>query len=682
LILSVAHGGLGAQPSSSKGEREEEEKKKKKKTVARSQVNSSSNSGIDQQRQEKNKRNTSSSTEEDKKARILESSEAYPMIRVFKNDLCRLEITGDAIPWQAIAAMAADGGLTAAEELAKGKSLMTIETLIPGRSADHSSISTKLLAPTRVVAQRSRTIWAREQQQFSSGSAFGSAFQSVVMQQLLQFQLCFYIPGTSRDMEDLAHEQEAEIMAKIEGLDGDALENLARAVCTYALKYRKENEQQQQEVLEESIWSRLTTQLYKQNQPVSAVHICPLSTAEMLGYKERFSKETSSLGDRHRDGVHLDQPSRTWWPKAAPAGFVLQKGWEAQVNEYLPVHKLEVDVDKLHVQVFGGQKTNAHSIWEIHLSHAQMVDLADVLDMYYEDDVTCPGKVLLTDVDLKVPHHSWSKVTQAIWVAGLSGVVGGVLLICLLVAARLRGISITHARDLQSSPVSLTALTHSSFLHKWKGNRSKREPLMPKNKDVSDKELEILCGLVVGILKDSFKWPYDIESRPGQGAWIGTDLTQWGRAFSQGQVADKQEVDSLVRDTEAGTDRNRSDDEIQLVSKDDASADSVTSDSFEAGGLASPQIQPSPSDQNVFIFQVVVSRKGKVLGFQPGNKAAIPKWASYPFAKMLHGGRNLRAGLLERGVKYTRPPDDCIVLELLVQDNSDTPCVTVRPLQL
>jgi hypothetical protein len=133
LILSVAHGGLGAQPSSSKGEREEEEKKKKKKTVARSQVNSSSNPSIDQQRQEKNKRNTSSSTEEDKKARILESSEAYPMIRVFKNDLCRLEITGDAIPWQAIAAMAADGGL------------MTIETLIPGRSADHSSISTKLV---------------------------------------------------------------------------------------------------------------------------------------------------------------------------------------------------------------------------------------------------------------------------------------------------------------------------------------------------------------------------------------------------------------------------------------------------------------------------------------------------------------------------------------------------------
>ncbi len=146
-------------------------------------------------------------------------------------------------------------------------------------------------------------------------------------------------------------------------------------------------------------------------------------------------------------------------------------------------------------------------------------------------------------------------------------------------------------------------LLHSSLslmlghLHGW-------QPLMPKNKDVSDKELEILCGLVVGILKDSFKWPYDIESRPGQGAWIGTDLTQWGRAFSQGQVADKQEVDSLVRDTEAGTDRNRSDDEIQLVSKDDDSADSITSESFEAGGLASPQIQPSPSDQNVFIFQV------------------------------------------------------------------------------
>lgn len=91
--------------------------------------------------------------QDSKKATALEDSTIYPIMRVYRDDLCTLEVTGDAQAWQAIEAMAADGGLTAAEELSKGRSLMTVETIIPGRSEDHSTISTKLVLKISLPTQ-------------------------------------------------------------------------------------------------------------------------------------------------------------------------------------------------------------------------------------------------------------------------------------------------------------------------------------------------------------------------------------------------------------------------------------------------------------------------------------------------------------------------------------------------
>lgn len=79
-------------------------------------------------------------------ATLLESSKKYPVTRTYRNDLTSLRVTGEALPWQVIAAMAADGGGTAAQELARGKYVMAIETFIPGRASDNSSISTKLVS--------------------------------------------------------------------------------------------------------------------------------------------------------------------------------------------------------------------------------------------------------------------------------------------------------------------------------------------------------------------------------------------------------------------------------------------------------------------------------------------------------------------------------------------------------
>ncbi|GLJ37906.1 hypothetical protein SUGI_0771190 [Cryptomeria japonica] len=69
----------------------------------------------------------------------------YPMFRSFENDLCKLTLAGYCSLEEAVAAAAADGGITAAEHIADGRSLMVIETFNPGFPGEHSTVSTKLV---------------------------------------------------------------------------------------------------------------------------------------------------------------------------------------------------------------------------------------------------------------------------------------------------------------------------------------------------------------------------------------------------------------------------------------------------------------------------------------------------------------------------------------------------------
>lgn len=69
-----------------------------------------------------------------------------PGVRIFENDLARLNIIGDVSSEQAITAAAADGGDAAEEHLASGMSAMVIETVFPVGPDDHSTISTRLVS--------------------------------------------------------------------------------------------------------------------------------------------------------------------------------------------------------------------------------------------------------------------------------------------------------------------------------------------------------------------------------------------------------------------------------------------------------------------------------------------------------------------------------------------------------
>lgn len=79
-------------------------------------------------------------------------------------------------------------------------------------------------------------------------------------------------------------------------------------------------------------------------------------------------------------------------------------------------------------------------------------------------------------------------------------------------------------------------------------------------------------------------------------------------------------------------------------------------------------------------YQVVMSRNGTIVGFQPTSRVAVNHWASNPLAKVLYGGRKISPGVIEPSLKIPRP-DEIAVIEVLMSANSKPSFVLARPMQ-
>ncbi|CAM6086765.1 unnamed protein product [Calypogeia fissa] len=588
--------------------------------------------------------------QDNQKATALKDSTIYPIMRVYRIDLCTLEITGDAQAWQATEAMAADGGLTAAEELSKGRPLMTVETIIPGRSGDHSTVSTKLLAPTHTVNRAAKTTWVQRNVSMSSGNALAKAFQRVVMQHLLSFDIHIRSPGTARDMAKLADEKEDAVMAGLESRDPKVLEGFAQVVSSYCTANMKDTfdhrfSKRSRRHKRFTFW-RKPEWFWASNK---AIGIRPLSQSEIMEQAKRILDEKNALAEIRR--TH-----QAWWPTPSvslPPDILPDHVPDSWIREFIPMHKVQIDTSKLKVIAKGWQPTKTEQVIELCLTHSQLVDAADMLDLYYEDKYTTPAKALVSGVDLKVSHISQSKVAKTVWTLVLSCIAGGVLLVGLLAVAKLKASSSTKLLSSKSSVASAVSRTDSSFTNKWCRVRTDRQALLPKNEGIPAEEMESLCHHVVSRLKDAFNLNGEVESSPDRGAWIGVDLSQWGRTQNT--------EEAMV----GNADRNGRQEVIQDVENQP----NVVKDSG------------TNSVDDILRYQVVLTRDGKVVGFQPGNKAAVGFWADFPFAKELHKGRRLGAGLFERGLKYADLSEEVVAIELLCEESS-SPAFTARPLQL
>ena len=71
--------------------------------------------------------------------------DSFPIIRTYRNDLCNVEICGNAVRSSVLTAMATDQSFTASLNMKNNRPLTVLQTVLPGICGDHSTISTKLV---------------------------------------------------------------------------------------------------------------------------------------------------------------------------------------------------------------------------------------------------------------------------------------------------------------------------------------------------------------------------------------------------------------------------------------------------------------------------------------------------------------------------------------------------------
>lgn len=135
-----------------------------------------------------------------------------PAVRVYENELARLTLVGAVDYQQALTAAAADGGEAADEHIAAGVDAMVVETVFPGSSEEHSTISTRLFLPATKVKEKARRLKNSLSQDLFQNNAskniLAATFRQVSIQQLWSFELLLFKPGMARNMDDLENPRE------------------------------------------------------------------------------------------------------------------------------------------------------------------------------------------------------------------------------------------------------------------------------------------------------------------------------------------------------------------------------------------------------------------------------------------------------------------------------------------
>lgn len=352
---------------------------------------------------------------------------------------------------QVNAALAADGGRTAAQELAKGRPMLVIETYNPGRFSEGSSVSTKLEAPTLAVLKRAKSMGKHELQFSSSGRAFAIAFQAVRLLKLSKFELSFFKPGTMDEYK------EGEVVAFLEVLDASILSEIAKSVCSYALACVKDHADRR---------------IHRKKKLMTAVdssvvRISTLTESEVMKHVEVIVEEKGLVG-----ASAGARRQRAWWERPLGTQSVVKTGVDPLlVDEFVPAHALEFKLLSNNFETVGLQKTSKSSC-RIDLTHAQMMDLADVFDLYCGDPYTGSGENVSISID--IPRRSWSRAL--VWGA-FACVFGGALVFGML--------SIRKSRGPVEAPPSGKSIFEEAFSQKFR-ELTEGEPIGEESEPVDE----------------------------------------------------------------------------------------------------------------------------------------------------------------------------------------------------
>ncbi|KAL9455985.1 hypothetical protein AB3S75_005253 [Citrus x aurantiifolia] len=522
------------------------------------------------------KTTASLSSEQDVLQAVVESDgKTLPCVRTYENDLARLSLFGAVGFDQALTAAAADGGQAANEHVVSGIPAMVVETVFPGPSGERATISTRLFLPTSKVKEKAFKLRKSLSKDVLNGSSsrniLAMTFRQVVMHQLWSFELALFRPGTERNMEDLGNQREVPASFALTSSDERVISVLAEKPKRIT---SKDSSVVVYKLFEDEIVENAKTLL------------------------ETFNSTKESIKPVKMRSKHL------WWTPSAHSKLEKIGGREFGIwtSENVPAYRLEIDVSRYNDVKLEGWRKSAENRWEILLTHSQMVGLADILDMYYEDIFSLPNKQLscgvvtnYTNLPSKKRDSSFLKILSVTLASG----------IFLVTISALSQRSSPHLHKGEKFSGELRSLASSEI---W---NVLRQP-------VDAVKLEEMCVSIVKRIKDTFDWPGDIMTEMSIGAWIG-------------------EIPNYLK----------------LSHEDDSTSEGNLTAALEK---IDPDIKSSMQD--IASYQVVLSTEGKIVGFQPTSRVGVNHWAASPLAKEMYGGRKLSPGLIEPSLKI-HLPNEC-----------------------
>ncbi|KAJ6795928.1 Uncharacterized protein M6B38_223895 [Iris pallida] len=577
------------------------------------------------------------------------TSHHLPAVRSYENDLARLTLVGSVAFEQALTAAAADGGEAAEEHLSAGTQTMVVETVFPGSADDHSTVSTRLFLPAKKVKEKAKKLRSSltadilSSNSIVSNNILAMTFRQVVLQGLGSFKLSIFCPGTERDMKNLANPKEVSEQLTASSSDERFISTLAEVVCSCLLK---STDRFYQKHVGGSP-SKSIFDWYQGPQRILALDtsIClyRISRDEIM---KKASKQLERFNLAKEKSVNWRQRKlkHRWWepPDYSMLDKIGGPGFGVWVNEFIPTYKLQIDANSFKDVKLEGWQEMGHNRWEVLLTHFQMVELASIFDMFYEDQYTLPDKELSCGLMTESPVISRNKNSTGKWL--FVSLLGGFIIVSVSVLAQLCRPNPLRARNVPDQKVTLPSSEICAF----------------NIKSLEAPELEDLCISLVKKIRDDLGWTEDIMTEREIGTWTGS---------LPGCLRGPDVVRNAIPCKEEST-TSCSSGNLQIHEEPKISEISPAGIDDLAKQMA----------QDIASYQVVLSGDGRLVGFQPTSRVAVNHWASNPLAKVLYQGRRLSPGILEPSLKLP-PPNEVVLLELLMSTKPESRFILVRPTQ-
>ncbi|KAH7285993.1 hypothetical protein KP509_33G054600 [Ceratopteris richardii] len=490
---------------------------------------------------------------ENEMLRLMEEFEdSLPIIRTYKNDTCSLQICGSAPRISVLTAMAADKTFTASTDLLLGRRLTIRQTVLPGASGLNSSVSTKLFAPSLQVVERAKRLSLPKG--LSAGEFLPKFFEAVQMLHPSKFYVEIYDSGHPKSVSKLEEEERIDALYSFEASTISALNEVGRAISLYAVHMLKSKVSGNSP---SSLMKMLPNKFEWIPSHDSPVRFRVLTTAEI--------KEQARLA-MHAVHYVTERNDRLWWPVPVLAFETAKKSLDNAMDDWilenLPMHKMCIDPVRLDSQ--GAENiSDPKQIKEFNLTHSQLVDLAGVFDLYYEDRFTISDKEFQSGASLDFYSTPKSKMDQFIKAMTLGTVILGTAIFAWLVAKRLRVPSQLGTSNLILNTTDVAVISKSDS-----PSAGKNDFNSTVNEQLPAAEIESLCMLVITNLVKSLEWDVELHSHPAKGAWTESRSGGHQSPTNTQQLSKAAEVNTECLDEE---DEKRTDvANVQLENSKDA----------------------------------------------------------------------------------------------------------------